>query len=121
MNSHDTFHGGLLIISVLGLVAIAGIGGTSAQAGESLQPQTTEVHVSYHRQELADPKAAAHLFQQLQQASRKVCNASYSRNDSLENYARWQACYRQTLHDAIARIDSPVLLAMWNGKKGGQG
>lgn len=120
MNTNDTFHAGLLVVSALGLLAIATVGTTPVQAAEA-QAAQTEVRVSFNREELSDPKAVERLYHNLRQASAKVCDASHTRNGDLQSYSQWQVCYRQTLHDAIAQVDSPVLLAMYNGKKGAQG
>ncbi len=117
MNSNDTFHGGLLAASVLGFLAIVTVGAKPARASEEgadQRPAIQEVRVSFNRDALSDPKVAGKLYTSLRQASAKVCSASNSRNGDLESYARWQQCYRQTLHDAITQVNAPVLLALYD-------
>ena len=118
MNSNDTLHAGLLAASVLGFVAIASIGTAPVRAGELVDNQLLvheDVHVSYVRKDLSDPNAAGMLYNELRHASSKVCGKSFSRSDDLESFARYQACYRQTLHDAVKQVNAPALLAIYTG------
>jgi UrcA family protein len=125
MNSNDTLHGGLLAASVLGFLAIVSVGAKPARASEQIaeqSPMIQEVHVSFTRDELADPKVAGKLYSELRQAAAKVCGASFTHVGDLATYARYQDCYRKTLHDAVTQVNAPELLAVYRGNgKSSQG
>jgi UrcA family protein len=123
MNSNDTLHAGLLAASVLGFLAIVSVGAAPVRAAEATTDSALsheEVHVTFVRQDLSSSKAAGKLYNDLRKASAKVCGKSNTRSGDLATYALYQACYRQTLHDAVQQVNSPSLFAIYSsfGKVG---
>jgi UrcA family protein len=102
--------------NVLGTVALLvfGLGASaSAIAASSSQFDSAAVSVSFADLNIQNAAGAKVLYGRLQQASEAVCNVkSYRELGSLSRLAKVEACYEETLDEAVAKIDSAALAAI---------
>jgi UrcA family protein len=68
------------------------------------------VHVSFAELDLNTEAGVAILYQRLQGAARTVCGSVDARQ--LAQQARWTACYKKALADAVTQVDRPQLTAL---------
>jgi len=99
---------GIAALVVLGLSASA-----TAIAASPSQFEDGSISVSFADLNIQNSAGAKVLYSRLQQASKSVCNLdSYRELGSLSRVAQAQACYAETLDEAVAKIDSAALQAI---------
>ncbi len=101
---------------VVGITAlfVCGLGvSASAVAASPSQFNDGAISVSFADLNIQNAAGAKVLYTRLQQASKSVCNLeSYRELGSLSRVAEAQACYADTLDEAVAKIDSAALQAI---------
>jgi len=85
------------------------VGAAQAPAGE---PAPRSVTVSFRDLDLTTVAGASTLYQRLKNAAQSVCDQP---RIGTEGYRVWHACYQTALSDAVAKVNSPLLLAMHLG------
>jgi UrcA family protein len=102
-----------MLTSIAALV-ILGLGASAtAIAASPSQFDDSSVSVSFADLNIQNSAGAKVLYSRLQQASESVCNVeSYRELGSLARVAQAQACYTETLDNAVAKIDSAALQAI---------
>jgi UrcA family protein len=83
----------------------------AAQASAAVGPRSTTV--SYRDLNLSTIEGATVLYQRLKHAADWVCD---ERGTALERYRIWQSCYRVAIADAIAKVSSPLVTQLHDGK-----
>jgi UrcA family protein len=82
-------------------------------AAETDTPQTT---VKYADLKVSNPEGAAALYARIQRAARQVCLPLDGRD--LSSKAQMSACVHKAIADAVAKVDQPALLAVYNAHNG---
>ena len=96
---------GIATLVVFGLGASA-----TAIAASPSQFEDSAISVSFADLNIQNSAGAKVLYSRLQQASESVCNVeSFTELGSLSRLAEAQACYTETLNEAVAKIDSAAL------------
>jgi UrcA family protein len=90
---------------------------SAAPAARADQAERNTLRVAYADLDLSREAGARSLFKRIALASRQVCGTRPSPK-LIEANARYQACYRDSLSQAVAEIGSPLLSAMLNGQTG---
>lgn len=94
------------VIVALGAPAYAGTEASTVLSGKSVK----SVKVSYADLNLEKSEGAKTLYRRLQKASKQVCDVrAISAEGSLSRVAEGRQCYRDTLSEAVAEIDSDLL------------
>ena len=99
---------------VLGLAGLSMLGLTvplSAGAAAPSQYETVQIAVSYADLNIQSEAGARVLYGRLRRASDSVCGLQMARKSrlSLSEVTEARQCFRQTLAEAVAAIDSDVL------------
>jgi len=95
-------------ILVLGIVSSDGHAGPAGS-------ETTEIHLRYHRQDVASPAAARRLLVRIGDAALEACGASPFSLAELKIATRNSQCWRKAVDGATRRIASPTLTALASG------
>jgi UrcA family protein len=102
------------ILSLAGTLALAWIvcllGITPAEAGT---PATRSVTVSFRDLDLSSVEGARTLYGRIQSAAKQVCG--YAGADLIEQ-SIWKSCYRHAISDAVGKVNSPLLTAVYTGR-----
>lgn len=84
-----------------------------ADSGSNLEKQT--VRVSYNDLNINSPDGARQLYTRLKRASKSVCGVgSYLELGSINRAVESKHCYRETLDQAVDRINSNQLELLHN-------
>lgn len=75
------------------------------------EPTATSVTVSYSDLNLSNAADARVLYRRLAQASSEVCGGD--NNASLSAHMHWQRCYQAALEQAVMKVRSEQLLAVY--------
>jgi len=99
--------------NAVAMAAILGLFG-AAQALTAEQPDgVRSITVSFRDLNLSTIEGATTLYQRIKKAANKVCEEP----DSYLNDPRaWAHCYRGAIDDAVAKVNSPLLTAVHDGK-----
>jgi UrcA family protein len=106
-------------IVATGIVSLAGIAATAVllflgiTPAWSASPDTHSVTVSFRDLDLSTQQGAKTLYGRIQSAARKVCG--YPGADFIEQ-SIWRSCYRNTVSDAVEKVNSPLLTAVHGGR-----
>jgi len=92
---------------------LSGIVSTDGHAGP-VGSETTEIHLRYHRQDLASPSAARRLLVRIGDAALEACGASAFSLAEFKIATRDSQCWRKAVDEATRRIASPTLTALAN-------
>jgi len=96
---------GITTLIVLGLSSSA-----TAIAASPSQFEDSAISVSFADLNIQNSAGAKVLYSRLQQASESVCNVeSFTELGSLSRLAEAEACYTETLNEAVSKIDSDAL------------
>jgi len=96
---------GITTLIVLGLSSWA-----TAIAASPSQFEDSAISVSFADLNIQNSAGAKVLYSRLQQASESVCNVeSFTELGSLSRLAEAEACYTETLNEAVSKIDSDAL------------
>ena len=76
------------------------------------EPGPRSVTVSFRDLDLTTVTGARTLYQRLKNAAQSVCDQP---RIGIEGYRVWHACYDTALSDAVAKVNSPLLIAMHRG------
>lgn len=110
MKESKLFNGLLatIIVVALGAPAIA-----SADAKSNLKG--VSIKVSYADLNLEKQEGAKALYRRLQQASRQACDYRGMKvAGSLKRMTETKQCYRETLTEAVAEVDSELVTELHN-------
>jgi UrcA family protein len=88
---------------------------SAAPAARADQAERNIFRVAYADLDLSREAGVRSLFKRIEWASRRVCGTRPSPK-LIKASAHYQACYRDSLTQAVAEIDSPLLGAMLNGQ-----
>ena len=75
-------------------------------------PAPRSVTVSFRDLDLTTTAGASTLYERLKGAARSVCDQP---RIGLQGFREWHACYDTALNDAVAKVNSPLLIAMHRG------
>jgi len=102
------------VVATVAVVAFSMPAIASADAGEELQGRAEKVTFSDLN---IDKEAGAQtLYRRLQQASKRVCGVeSLKVAGSLNVFAQAKRCYRETLDESVAKVDSAAVTAIHEG------
>ena len=101
------------ITSIAALVVFALSASASAIAATPSQFEDGSISVSFADLNIQNSAGAKVLYSRLQRASKSVCNLeSFRELGSLSRVAEAEACYAETLDEAVAKIDSDELQAI---------
>ena len=97
-----------IIVVALGAPAFASADVTSGLKGVS-------VKVSYADLNLEKQEGAKALYRRLQQASKQACgHRGLKEAGTVKRLAETQRCYRETLAEAVAEVDSELVTQIHN-------
>jgi|GEM_PF-4166514 len=88
-----------------------GIVSTDAHAGPA-GSETTEIHLRYHRQDLASAAATRRLLVRIGDAALQACGASPFSLAEFKIATRNSQCWRKAVDGATRRIENPTLTAL---------
>lgn len=94
--------------TVLGMIAMAPVAAADPF-------ERNAIKVSYADLNLSSEAGAKSLLARIKTASKQVCGPRPSSRDVRQSF-HYQACYQDSLSQAVAAIDSPVLSAMLDGQ-----
>ena len=106
-------------IMATGLVSLAGIAATAVllclgiTPAWSASPDTHSVTVSFRDLDLSTQQGARTLYGRIQSAARQVCG--HAGADLIEQ-SIWRSCYRNTVSDAVGKVNNPLLTAVHSGR-----
>jgi UrcA family protein len=101
---------------IAGLIAIASFAAFASPAAADTRPERdrrVEI-VQTADLDLQQDAGAAALERRLRAAARRVCNRP-SYPTELGHWRAYRACVRETLEEAVARIDAPLVQARFEG------
>lgn len=84
---------------------------TPAPAAAPGQVSTT---VKFHDLDLSTIEGATALYNRIRRAANFVC--SDTGTAGLASYQEWRSCYQTAIADAVAKVNSPMLSAVSQGK-----
>ena len=97
-------------------IVSAGEDSSSLHKGSSSPVQTHETSVSYADLNLENEEDVQVLYRRLQRASKKVCVfPSLNSARKLQILAEYKQCYRETLSEAVEKIDNVDLIRIHTG------
>lgn len=70
------------------------------------------VTVNYRDLDLSTIEGATALYQRLKGAARSVCDGP---STGVAAYQEWRHCYEAAMADAVAKVNSPLLSALFHG------
>jgi len=105
-------------IVATGLVSLTGIAATAVLLCLGITPawsapETHSVTVSFRDLDLSTQAGAKALYGRIQSAARKVCG--YAGADLIEQ-SIWRSCYRNSVSDAVGKVNNPLLTAVHTGR-----
>ncbi len=74
--------------------------------------ETRSETVSYRDLDLSTIEGATALYQRLKSAARHVCDEPGTYPYALQE---WRSCYNAAIADAVAKVNSPLLTALYRG------
>ena len=86
------------------------VGSSEAPAAPSAAGRT--VTVNYRDLNLATIDGAITLYQRLKGAARTVCEGPLT---GIAAYQEWRSCYDAAMADAVAKVNNPLLTAVYRG------
>jgi UrcA family protein len=98
----------LVVTAVLGAF-VAACAGLSAAADGVFEHSVT---VNYGDLNLSNPQGAKALYSRIVSAAHDVCDMS----ENLAQLARQKACRDKAIADAVTKVGSPALIAVYNAK-----
>lgn len=102
-----------MVTSIAALVVFGLSASTSAIAASPSQFEDGSISVSFADLNIQNSAGAKVLYSRLRHASKSVCNLeSFRELGSLARVAEAEACYSETLDEAVAKIDSDALRAI---------
>jgi UrcA family protein len=102
------------VVATVAVVAFSLPAIASADAGEELKGRAEKV--AYSDLNVDKEAGAQTLYRRLQQASKRVCGVeSLNIAGSLNAVAQAKRCYRETLDESVAKIDSAALTEIHEG------
>ncbi len=106
-----------LFKSLVATIVIIVLGGPAVVlAGTSSHLETNKATVSYADLNLENEEGVQVLYRRLQRASKKVCGVTSLRiAGSVSSLRKPQQCYRQTLSNAVDKIDNEDLTRVHAG------
>ncbi len=96
-----------IIVAALAASFLGGVGAASAATGADA-PAVRRLSIA--KVDFSNPEAVKALHQRLHRAAREACNSGYLIATQLIDADR--VCTEQTLADAVAQADRPMLTAM---------
>jgi UrcA family protein len=87
------------------------LGATPAPAADPSGPRS--VTVSYRDLNLSTIEGATALYQRLRHAANSVCDEP---GTGIAHFQEWKSCYQAAIADAVAKVNSPLLIAVSGGK-----
>ena len=100
----------LIRASSFALVAVLGVlGSVQVLAGEPAK----SIRVSYADLDLSTQAGAQTLYHRIRGAARQVCG---DEGTSYTDKAIWRSCFKNAVGDAVAKVNSPQLTALHQGK-----
>ena len=86
------------------------MGATQASADHAIPARS--VTVKYRDLNLSTIEGATALYQRLKSAARLVCDEP---STGLDEHRVYQACFRAAIADAVTKVNSPLLTAVYEG------
>jgi len=83
----------------------------AAQGSFGSNDGTRTFTVNYRDLNLSTIEGASILYQRLKGAARAVCDGPPS--GEVHAYQEWRSCYEAAIADAVAKVDSPLLTALY--------
>jgi UrcA family protein len=111
-NTPSTHLRGLIAAAVLGTLAAAFAGVSSAADNSEVRSET----VHYADLNLSTPQGATALYRRIKWAARDVCG--WIDDDLLVMQVNAQPCVDKAIADAVARVGRPELTAIYNANYG---
>jgi UrcA family protein len=105
----------LLHSSLAGIALGAAAAVLASPAAPAAPFATHTLAVRYYDLDLSNGAGAATLYTRLQGTARFVCGENDKR---LAEQRVWNDCYRRAIADAVGKIDSPRLTALYREKNG---
>jgi UrcA family protein len=84
----------------------------AAQASGAEPAGAHRVTVNYRDLNLSTIQGATALYQRLTRAARSVCDGPQT---GVHAYEEWRSCYQAAMADAVAKVNSPLLTALYRG------
>lgn len=103
-----------LVKSIVTTIAVIAFSTPAILSAEELKGRSEKVTYSDLN---VDKEAGAHtLYRRLQIASKKVCGVESIKNaGGIRETSEQQRCYRETLDEAVAKINNPTLTEIHEG------
>jgi UrcA family protein len=95
------------------LTSIACLAG-AAQAPAADPGTQRSVTVSFRDLNLSTIEGATALYLRIKRAANSVCDDGSTAG--LAHYREWKSCYQAAIADAVAKVNSPLLTAVSQGK-----
>ena len=95
----------------LALTSVACVLGATQASADHVIPARS-VTVNYRDLNLSTIEGATALYQRLKNAARRVCDEPSS---GLDEHRAYQACFRAAMADAVNKVNSPLLTAVYAG------
>jgi UrcA family protein len=103
-----------ILKGVVATVAVIAFSVPAIASADELKGRAEKV--TYSDLDVQKDDGAQVLYRRLQQASKRVCGVeSIKVAGSVRIYAQKQECYRDTLDEAVAKVDNPALTAIHEG------
>lgn len=96
------------IASILSVCAFIALAQPASAASWSDQ---RSVRISTAQYDLTDEAGAAVMYRRLRSAARIVCGSADHRRVSLSERAAFGICFNETLEEAVATLDAPLVSA----------
>lgn len=97
------------------LVAIVGTCLAAQPASANIGSETYSQKVKFKDLDLSQPEDAQSLLRRIRRAANMVCTGSPSRTALTAQSRQATQCIRQAQNDAVAKINHPVVTAMYTG------
>lgn len=84
----------------------------AAQASAADPDSSRSITVNYRDLNLSTIQGATELYQRLTRATRAVCDGPQT---GVHAYQEWKSCYQAAMADAVAKVNSPLVTALYRG------
>jgi UrcA family protein len=98
-------------------LAIMGLTHTAAAATSFNKPGANKILVRFTDLNLDNEEGAATLLKRLSKAAKQVCNMPPLGSENLYPQSHGHACRDGALEDAVARVDHPVVTALYRSTR----
>jgi UrcA family protein len=98
--------------TLLAVLAIFAVGAPAA----AQPPSPPTAAVRYGDLDLRDPAAAKAMLSRIRKAAVEACSTATGAGGSADDIARFGACHRQAVADAVARLAAPGVTTAYGNK-----